>query len=112
MLAIISGVPIVCLLCLFLPFAVAIRNLITCDFRTSYSINEHRVTPNEHYWLNAGWKNNCKKGVALCLLTVDAGLTLEQLRDLIQSRLIQKVGTERFRWVLRYKGRHFCSSFN
>lgn len=114
MLAIISGVPIVCLLCLCLPFAVAIRNLITCDFRTSYSTGEHRVTPNEHYWLNSTWKNNCKKGVALCLLTVDPGFTLEQCRDLIQSRIIQKVGTERFRWVLRFKGKTLsgCSSFN
>lgn len=111
MLAIISGFPIVCLLCLCLPFAVAIRNLITCDFRTSFSINEHRVTPNENYWLNSTWKNNCKKGVALCLLTVDAGFTLEQCRDLIQSRLIQKVGTERFRWVLRYKGKTLSLSF-
>ena len=101
-LAFFSGFPIVCLLCLCLPFAVAIRNLITCDFRTSYS--EHRCTPAEHYWLNSSWKNNCKKGQAVCLIMVDSGFTLEQCRDLIQSRLIQKVGTERFRWILRYKG--------
>lgn len=104
MLAIISGVPIVCLLCLFLPFAVGIRNLITCDFRTSYSVNEHKCTPSEHYWLNSTWKNNCKKGQACVLFMIDPGFTLEQCRDLIQSRLIQKVGTERFRWILRYKG--------
>jgi hypothetical protein len=104
LLAIVSGVPFVLILCLLLPVGLAGRALFNCECLRTRRLDERKCTPIECFWLRAGMRNNCKRARALCLLYVDDGLTLPQLRDLVMSRLIQRPGMERFRWVLRHKG--------
>lgn len=109
LLAIVSGVPFVLLFCLLLPIGLVFRALCNCECVRSQRLDERKCTPIECFWLRAGMRNNCKRARSLCLLYFDDGLSLPQLRELVMSRLIQRPGMERFRWVLRHKGTNMLS---
>ena len=102
LLAILTGVPVVVVLFLLLLPSLFIKKLLSCQFGSLWP-NQSPVTPTESYWL-------CKSihadmfSLNTCLLFMDKGLSIGQLRDVIMARVIQRPEMAKFRSILNYKG--------
>lgn len=110
LLAIASGLPTVAVVSLLLPLGWFLKKLLSCQWRTG-SVAENSSTlleplsPVENFCLYGRLKNNNKQGVATCLLYVDRDFTVEQLRDVLTARVLQKPEYARFRSQLVFKGK-------
>ena len=62
------------------------------------------VTPLESFWLRNDVTNNNKYGICNCLLFLDKTLSLDQLKDIIVSRVLCKDEFWKFSARLEYKG--------
>lgn len=102
LLAILTGVPVVVFLFILLLPSLFIKKLLSCQF-ASLSSDQSSVTPAESYWL-------CKSihadmfSLNTSLLFMDKGLSIDQLRDVIMARVIQRPEMAKFRSILNYKG--------
>lgn len=104
LLAIASGLPIVMLLCLFLPLGLLTKRFLSLQWRALPTALV-ALTSMENFWLEAKTKNNNKAGCTMVLLHLDKELKLPQLRDVIMARIVQKTEYQRFRSTLVFRGK-------
>lgn len=95
-----TGAPIVLFLFLLLPFTYVLKRLFQCHCTASLP-NHEPVSSIDSFWLNSGH-------ITHCLLYLDKGLSIEQLRDVISTRLLSKPELSRFKSKLILKG--LCKS--
>ncbi len=95
LLAILSGVPIVLCLFILLPITILLKRLCACHLPSNP--NYEKIAPIDSFWLNSGH-------ITHCLLYIDKGLSIHQLRDVISTRLLTKPELIRFKSRLVYKG--------
>lgn len=101
-LAILTGAPIVLLLFCLLPFVLLFKKLFLCHF--SDILHHEPLSSIDSFWIHSGH-------VAHCILHVDKGLSVQQLRDVISSRLLSKAEFGRFKSRLVYKGIYIRRQF-
>lgn len=94
-LAILTGAPIVLFLFCLIPFVLLFKKLFLCHF--SDILHHEPLSSIDSFWIGSGH-------VAHCVLYVDKGLSVQQLRDVISSRLLSKAEFGRFKSRLVYKG--------
>ena len=104
LLAIVSGLPVVSILCCLLPIGLFVKRFLSCQWRRLPS-SMHALTAIENYWLYGRAKNNNKFGTSLCMLYLDKEFRIDQLRDVVLTRVIQKPEYVRFRSQLVFKGK-------
>lgn len=92
-LAILTGAPTVLALFLLLPLAWACRWACLCRRQPDHE----PLSPVDSFWLGADH-------VTHCLLYVDKGLSVQQLRDVILTRLLTRPELARFKSRLVYRG--------
>jgi len=95
LLAILSGVPIVLCLFILLPITMLLKRLCACHLPSTPT--HEKIAPIDSFWLNSGH-------ITHCLLYIDKGLSIEQLRDVISTRLLTKPELIRFKSRLVFKG--------
>ena len=95
LLAILTGFPIVSFLFILLPVTLAVRHLCVCCMRSAPDYE--KISPIDSSWLSPGH-------ITHCLLFIDKGLSLEQLRDVVSTRLLSRPELMRFRSRIVYKG--------
>ncbi|XP_054159859.1 uncharacterized protein LOC128958068 [Oppia nitens] len=95
LLAIISGVPIVLCLFVLVPLTVLIKRFSACDVVSDEKYQ--KIAPIDSFWLNSGH-------ITHCLLYIDKGLSVDQLRDVISTRLLSRPELSRFKSKLVYRG--------
>ncbi|KAI2796422.1 hypothetical protein BLOT_015366 [Blomia tropicalis] len=94
-LAIMTGAPIVLALFTLVPIVYILKKIFLCHLS---SIPDHEpLSSIDTFWIGSEQVTNC-------ILYVDKGLSLEQLRDVISSRLLTKSELSRLRSRLVYKG--------
>ncbi|XP_074595242.1 uncharacterized protein LOC141850506 [Brevipalpus obovatus] len=103
LIAIVTGIPIVIILFILLIPAYLIRKLFRCRCH-SLPPTMSDPTPIETYWMSNIQKNNHKQGFGTCVMYMDGGISTEQLRDVIMSRVVQKPEMSRFRSIVKYEG--------
>lgn len=94
-LAILTGAPIVFFLFCLIPFVLLFKKLFLCHF--SDILHHEPLSSIDSFWIGSGH-------VSHCILYVDKGLSVQQLRDVISSRLLTKSEFKRFKSKLVYKG--------
>ncbi|KAH9397976.1 hypothetical protein TYRP_019349 [Tyrophagus putrescentiae] len=94
-LAILTGAPIVFLLFCLIPFVLLFKKLFLCHF--SDILHHEPLSSIDSFWIH-------REHVAHCVLHVDKGLSVQQLRDVISSRVLTKAEFKRFKSRLVYKG--------
>ena len=108
-LAIVTGIPIVIFLFILILSSIVIKRILTCQFQALRS-NETSITPIESYWLCKQVQTNIF-GLNTCLLFMDKELSIDQLRNVIMTRVIQRPEMSRFRSILYYKGKLILFNF-
>lgn len=99
-LALLTGAPIVMLLFVLLPVGMFFKRLCECSL-FSRSANLEPLSSIDAFWLHSSH-------VTHCLLYVDKGLSIQQLRDVISSRVLSKPELARFKARLVFRG--LCQS--
>lgn len=94
-LALLTGAPTVLFLFLILPIFIFIRKLFQCN--CSQLPNNEPVSSIDSYWLQKGH-------ITHCLMFLDKGLSVQQLRDVVAQRLLTKPELARFKSRLIHKG--------
>lgn len=94
-LAILTGAPTVLFLFLLLPLVWLLKKLFICQCTTIP--NQEPLSSIDCFWLKANH-------ITHCLLYVDKGLSVQQLRDVIATRLLTKPELSRFKCRLMYRG--------
>lgn len=95
LLAILSGVPIVLCLLAFLPPSFLLKRLCSCHLPSNPAFTQ--LSPIDSFWLNSGH-------VTHCLLYIDKGLSVDQLRDVIATRILSRQEFVRFKSCIVFKG--------
>ena len=90
-----TGFPIVLCLFILLPITLVVRRLCVCCMPSSPT--HQKIAPLDSFWLNSGH-------ITHCLLYIDKGLSVQQLRDVISTRLLSRPEFIRFRSRLIYRG--------
>lgn len=99
-LALLTGAPTVLFLFLILPVSFLLKRAFQCHCGASLP-NHEPVSCIDSFWLNSNH-------ITHCLLYLDKGLSIEQLRDVISTRLLSKPELSRFKCKLIFKG--ICNS--
>ncbi|RWS27943.1 hypothetical protein B4U80_00310 [Leptotrombidium deliense] len=99
LLALISGIPVIVALSLLIPPSILVKKLFACQIR-SLTENMSHISPLEAYWMCDNVTNNNKQGISTCLLYLDKGLSIQQLRDVLMTRILQRPEMARFRSIL------------
>lgn len=101
LLALLTGAPIVLILFSILPPILIIKRCCACQLlpfsRTSYSKKYQKLQPIDSYWLKP-------EHITHCLLYIDKGFSVEQLRDVIVSRILSRPEMVRFKSQISFKG--------
>lgn len=95
LLAVLTGIPIVVALFALLPPTYVIKRLCACNL--SSNPNHQPLAPIDSYWLNAGH-------ITHCLLYLDKGLSIEQLRDVVTTRVLVRPELVKFKTRIQRKG--------
>lgn len=95
LVAILTGFPIVFCMFLLVPVTLAVRRLCVCCMRSAP--NYEKIGPIDSFWLNSGH-------ITHCLLFIDKGLSLDQFRDVVATRVLSRPELTRFRSRVVYKG--------
>nr|XP_027202092.1 uncharacterized protein LOC113796046 [Dermatophagoides pteronyssinus] len=99
-LALLTGAPTVLFLMILLPIFIFIKKIFQCTLFEKIN-NQEPVSSIDSFWLQKGH-------ITHCLMYLDKGLSVQQLRDVIATRLLTKPELARFKSRLIHRG--LCGS--
>lgn len=99
-LALLTGAPTVLFLMILLPIFIFIKRVFQCTLFETIT-DQEPVSSIDSFWLQKGH-------ITHCLLYLDKGLSVQQLRDVIATRLLTKPELARFKSRLIHRG--LCGS--
>ncbi|KAH7640567.1 hypothetical protein HUG17_8036 [Dermatophagoides farinae] len=99
-LALLTGAPTVLFLLILLPIFIFIKRIFQCTLFTSIT-DQEPISSVDSFWLQKGH-------ITHCLMYLDKGLSIQQLRDVIATRLLTKPELARFKSRLIRRG--LCGS--
>lgn len=104
LLAVITGIPTVIVLTLLLIPGYLLQKLFMCRCKSLPPTMSY-LTPIESFWINNKLINNYRHGYSTCILYLDRGLSIEQLRDVVMARVVQKPEMSRFKSIIKRQGK-------
>lgn len=99
-LALLTGAPTVLFLMILLPIFIFMKKIFQCTLFEKIN-NQEPVSSIDSFWLQKGH-------ITHCLMYLDKGLSVQQLRDVIATRLLTKPELARFKSRLIHRG--LCGS--